>query len=176
MGVVCPQDVKKMLLKQASMVCWKRWAAKHEWEELKEGVWLEPIQAMLRRKTNESWKDKHRICDEEVGRGSRMGAEENVRDWVVGRTDVSGHGEAQTVPLTVMERSQKNQMSEGLGKWEQRATNSPNFQDDCSCVFFFTSFTISKNFWAVVYSGKNTTSITTKIVHNLTHEHTEDTS
>ena len=34
---VCPQDVKKMLLKQARMVCSMRWAAKHEYEELEEG-------------------------------------------------------------------------------------------------------------------------------------------
>ena len=32
----CPQDVKKML-KQARSVYWKRWAAKHECEELKDG-------------------------------------------------------------------------------------------------------------------------------------------
>ena len=47
MRVVRPRDVKKMLLKQARMVCWKRLSAKHEYDELKEGVWLEPIQAML---------------------------------------------------------------------------------------------------------------------------------
>ena len=29
-------------------------------KELKEGVWLEPIQASLRRKTDEAWTDKHR--------------------------------------------------------------------------------------------------------------------
>ena len=60
MRVVCPQDVNKMLQKQARFVHWKRWAAKHECEELKEGVWLEQIKAMLRRKTNESWTDNHR--------------------------------------------------------------------------------------------------------------------
>ena len=27
MGVFCPQDAKKMLLKQARMVYWKNWAA-----------------------------------------------------------------------------------------------------------------------------------------------------
>ena len=32
MRVVCPQDVKKMLLKQARMAFWKKWAAKHECE------------------------------------------------------------------------------------------------------------------------------------------------
>ena len=35
---VCPKDVKKMLLQQARTVCWKKWAAKHEYEELKEGI------------------------------------------------------------------------------------------------------------------------------------------
>ena len=35
MRAVRPQDVKKMHLKQDRMVCWKRWAAKHECEELK---------------------------------------------------------------------------------------------------------------------------------------------
>ena len=58
MRVVCPQDVKKILLKQARMVCWKKWAAKHEHEELKEGVWLDPFQAMLRRNTYEVWTEK----------------------------------------------------------------------------------------------------------------------
>ena len=56
MRVVCPQDVKKMLLKQARMVYWKRWVVTHECEELKDGVG--PIQATL--KTNEAWTDKHR--------------------------------------------------------------------------------------------------------------------
>ena len=59
MRVVCPHDVKKVLLKQARMVYWMKWAATHECEELKERVWLEPIQATLRRKTNEEWTDKH---------------------------------------------------------------------------------------------------------------------
>ena len=38
MRVACPQDVKKMPLNQARLVSWKKWAAKHEREELKEGV------------------------------------------------------------------------------------------------------------------------------------------
>ena len=49
-----------MLLKQAATAFWKKRAAEHECEELKEGVWSEPIQALLRRETNESWTDKHR--------------------------------------------------------------------------------------------------------------------
>ena len=33
---VCPKDVKKMLVQQARSVYWKKWAAKHACEELKE--------------------------------------------------------------------------------------------------------------------------------------------
>ena len=47
MRVVCPRDVKKMLLKQTRVVYWNRLAAQHECEELKEGVWPDPIQALL---------------------------------------------------------------------------------------------------------------------------------
>ena len=59
MRVVCPQGVKKMLLTQARTVYWRRWTVRHECEDLKEGVWLDIIQAMLRRKINEAWTDKH---------------------------------------------------------------------------------------------------------------------
>ena len=48
---VCPKDVKKMRLQKASTVYWKKWAAKHEYEELKEGIWLELALALLRKKT-----------------------------------------------------------------------------------------------------------------------------
>ena len=41
MRYVCPKDVKKMLLQRARTVHWKKWAAIHEYEELKEGIWLE---------------------------------------------------------------------------------------------------------------------------------------
>ena len=53
---VCPKDVNKMLLKQARTICWKKWAAKHEREELQEGIWLEPTLAMHAAKKNPgSW-------------------------------------------------------------------------------------------------------------------------
>ena len=35
MRYVCPNDVEKMLLQQAKSVYWKKWAAKHEYEELR---------------------------------------------------------------------------------------------------------------------------------------------
>ena len=37
-----------------------RWAAKHEYEEVKEGIWLEPALALLRKKTKEKWTEKVR--------------------------------------------------------------------------------------------------------------------
>ena len=46
-------------VEQARMCIGEKWEAKHECE-LKEGVWLKPIQAILRRRTNELWTDKHR--------------------------------------------------------------------------------------------------------------------
>ena len=39
---------------------WKKLAAKHEYEELKEGAWLEPGLALLRKKVKENWTEKHR--------------------------------------------------------------------------------------------------------------------
>ena len=40
MRYVCPKDVKKMLVQQARSVYWKKRAAKHGYEKLKEGIWL----------------------------------------------------------------------------------------------------------------------------------------
>ena len=59
MRYVCPEDVKKMLLQQARTVYWKEWAAKHEHGDLKEGIWLEPALAVLRKNTYEEWTDKN---------------------------------------------------------------------------------------------------------------------
>ena len=49
-----------MQLQQARTVYWKKWAAKHDYEELKEGIWVEPALALLRKKTKEEWTEKHR--------------------------------------------------------------------------------------------------------------------
>ena len=50
MRLVCPKDVKKMLVQTARSVYWKKWAAMLEYEEFKEGAWLEPGLALLRKK------------------------------------------------------------------------------------------------------------------------------
>ena len=119
--VVCPQDVKKVLLKQAKMVCWKSWAAKHACEELKEGVWLEPIQAVLRRKTNESWTDKHRNVMRKLV----------VEGWVQNRLYDIGWSDEKKQRLQQRGKARRstgctfcrhgNQIPEGLGNWERRA-------------------------------------------------------
>ena len=54
------KDVKTMLSKQARSAYGKEWAAKHEYEELKEDTWLEPALAQLRKNTREEWTEKHR--------------------------------------------------------------------------------------------------------------------
>ena len=46
MRYVRPKDVKKMLVQQARSTYWKKWAAKHEYEELMEGIRLEPALAL----------------------------------------------------------------------------------------------------------------------------------
>ena len=53
MRFVYPRDVKKILVQRARSVCWKKWAAKHEYEELIEGVSLEPDLALFRKKVRE---------------------------------------------------------------------------------------------------------------------------
>ena len=47
-------------MKQARSTYRRKWAAKQEYEELKEGIWLEPALALLRRKTKDEWTDEHR--------------------------------------------------------------------------------------------------------------------
>ena len=80
--VVCPQDVKKMLLRQARTV--RKWAAKHERGEFG----LEPIQAMLRRSMNEEWTDETRNVMRKLVVERELGAEKMFRYRLVGRKDV----------------------------------------------------------------------------------------
>ena len=111
MRVVCPQDVKKMFVKRPRMVCWKRWAAKHECEGLKDGVWLEPTQPVLRRKTNEVWTDKHRHATRKlVVEGGWVQTRLYDTGWsdekkCRGCNREKKHREAQAVPLSVREGS-----------------------------------------------------------------------
>ena len=124
MRVVCPQDVKKMLLRQAIMVHWRKWAAKHECEELK-GVWLDPIQAMLRGRINEEWTDKHRNVMRKLVSGG---------GWVQKRFYDIGWSDDKTCQGCNKEGTEKHRLyhcpcwkeirskiPEKVRKWEQRA-------------------------------------------------------
>ena len=59
MREVCPQDAKK-LIQRTKEVQWKKWAAKHECEELKEGVRIDPVPVMQERKWSVTRTSKHR--------------------------------------------------------------------------------------------------------------------
>ena len=56
MSARCYKDARA----EGRSVFWKKWAAKHEYEELKEGAWLEPGLTLLRKKVKENWTEKHR--------------------------------------------------------------------------------------------------------------------
>ena len=66
MRYFCPKYVKKMLVQQTRSVYCKKWAAKHENEECKDGIWLEPALALLRKKTKEDWTNIE-ACHKEAG-------------------------------------------------------------------------------------------------------------
>ena len=70
MRYVCPKNVKKMLLNQARTIYWKKWAARHEYEELKEGIVAQEDEGGVDRQASQRRK--------EVGLGRRMGAGQTV--------------------------------------------------------------------------------------------------
>ena len=78
MRLVCPKDVKKMLVQTARSVYWKKWAAKHEYEELL---------ALFRKKVRENWTENHR----NVARKIFWKVAGNKRDCsiLIGRTPVN---------------------------------------------------------------------------------------
>ena len=106
MGVVCPQDVKK-------------WAAKHDCEELKGRV-------VLRRKANELWTDQERkVMRKLVVQGGWMQKrlcdtgwldEMKCRGCIKGRR----HGETQAIPQSILERSETS----SVGRMGTKATAS----------------------------------------------------
>ena len=83
---MCVRKTLKNVGAEARSVYWKKWEAKHEYEDLKEGAWLEPGLAPLRKKVRKNCTEKHR----NVGRSS----------WE------EVHRKAQALPLPRMVRSQ----------------------------------------------------------------------
>ena len=93
-------------------VYWKKWAAKHEYEDLKEGVWLEPELGLLREKMKDNSTEKHRNVARKI---FLEGGWTQKRLFDVGWSDTSQcqacltgrrHREAQALPLPRMVRSQ----------------------------------------------------------------------
>ena len=58
-----------MLVQRARSLYWKKWAEKHELEELKEGAWIEPALAFMW-PGRSSWKEvgRKRDCSTLAGR------------------------------------------------------------------------------------------------------------
>ena len=87
---------------------WKKWAAKHEHEELKEEVWLEPALALLRKKVKGDSTEKHRNVATKI---FLEGGWTQKRLFDIGWSDVSARQackmeEAQAPSLSRMARSQ----------------------------------------------------------------------
>ena len=119
----------KVLLQRASTVYWKKWAAKHEIEELKEGAWLEPALALLRKKTKGEWSEKHR----NVARKLLLeGGWVHQRLFDIGWSDESEcqacHKEEGTEKHRLYPCPEwyevRREIPEAFRKWEQKATTS----------------------------------------------------
>ena len=117
MRFVCSRDVKNLTVCRGRSVKWKKWTAKHEHEELKEGERLEPALALLRKKVQGDWTEKH--CN--VARKIFLeGGWTQKRLFDFGWSDVSFRQayqmvEAQALPLSGMARDQEGD-SAGLQK------------------------------------------------------------
>ena len=58
---------------------WKKWASKHEQEELKEGAWIDPALVLLRKTAKGVWTEKHRNVAKKDLLGRRLDAKETIR-------------------------------------------------------------------------------------------------
>ena len=115
-----------MLVQTARSVNWKKWAAKHEYEKLKQGAWLEPGLALLRKKVRENWTEKHRNVARKI---FLEGGWTQKRLFDIGWSDIS-----QCQACHMEERTEKHMpyhcpkwltvrrhIPEGFRKWEQKA-------------------------------------------------------
>ena len=124
MRLVCPKDVEKMVVSRARSVYWKKWAAKHEYEELKEVAWLEPGPALLRKKVKEKWTETHRNVARKI---FLEGGWTQKRLFDIGWLDISQcqacHMEEGTEKQRLHHCSEwhavRRDIPEGFRKWEQ---------------------------------------------------------
>ena len=118
-----------MLVQRAQSVYWKEWAAKHEYEELQEGTWLEPGLALLRKKVKENWTEKHRNVAREI---FLEGGWTRKRLFDIGWSDVSQCQACQLEEGTERHRMYhcpewhevRREILGAFRKWEQKAKTS----------------------------------------------------
>ena len=124
MRYVCPKDVEKMLVQRARSVYWKKWAAKHEKEELKEGTWLEPWPALARKREKGDWTEKHRHVARKIfleGGWFDTGWSDNSQCQACQREEgTEKHGLCHCPEWHAVRRG----IPEAFRKWEQKAKTS----------------------------------------------------
>ena len=102
---------------------WKKWAAKHEPEELKEGARIEPALALLRKKSTRVWTETHlNVARKSLGRrlqkrlfdmAGRMYVNANHARW---RKEMLYHSQKR--------HEVRREILEPFRKWEQKAKTS----------------------------------------------------
>ena len=109
---------------------WKKWAAMHEQEELKEGTWLDPAQVLLlRKKAKGVWTERHRNVARKIfveGGWTQKGLFE------IGWSDISECQSCKTEEGTEKHRlyhcpewhAGRRDVPESFRKWEQKAKTS----------------------------------------------------
>ena len=114
---------------------WKKWAAKHECEELKEGAWLEP--GLLRKKVRENWTEKHRNVARKIflegGWTQKKGF--SILDGQCQAWQVEEGTEKQRRYHCPEWRAVRRDIPEGFRKWEQKSKTSKKdwkWQRGCS--------------------------------------------
>ena len=129
MRYVCPRDAEKMLVQRARSVNWKKWAAEHQQEKLKEGAWIDPAPVLLRKKAKGVWTEKHRIVARKI---FLEGGRTQKRLFDVGWSDVSQCQSCQMEDGTEKHRlyycpewhAVRRDIPESFRKWEQKAGTS----------------------------------------------------
>ena len=133
MRYVCPKDVKKMLLVQARSTHWRKWGAKHENEELKEGIWLELALTLLRKKTKKGLTDNHRNVARQFWFWKEAGCRKNSSTLVGQMKASTKHAtkkEQKSTGSTIDQKGTRSDVRcpEASRKWEQKANCNASSQ------------------------------------------------
>ena len=89
-----PRRCKKTLPRHSTEVFWQRWAKKHEIGELKEGIWFEPIKALLKTNPKRIWTTMYAVHARSwVINGARTRKKLYDRSWIDSRFSNCCHAE-----------------------------------------------------------------------------------